>query len=156
MLGLLAGRQLGHLGTASQLQGNLMALASVTMTTGASIRSGRALARGAALTLDDNQITPPAGACAALSTTVTSGGVPETGAADTPLQGLGVAMLIGRRNRCRRWDRTQARSQSPRRSLQHLSLTDGSPPDTRHSGDLRASPRSSFRTPLPLRREEGE
>ena len=83
------------LGTSSQLQGNLMARTSITMTTGASIRSGRALARGAALTLDDNQVTPPAGVCAASSTAVTGGGVPETGAANAPLQGLGVALLIG-------------------------------------------------------------
>ncbi len=40
-----------------------MALTSITMTTGAAIRSGRALARNGALTLDDNDISPPVGAC---------------------------------------------------------------------------------------------
>ena len=38
------------LGTATQFQSNLMALSSITMTTGASILTGRALARNAALT----------------------------------------------------------------------------------------------------------
>ena len=38
------------LGTATQFQGNLMALSSITMATGASILTGRALARNAALT----------------------------------------------------------------------------------------------------------
>ena len=88
------------LGTTSQLQGNLMALTSITMTTGASIRSGRALARGGALTLDDNQITPPSGPCTVASTTGTSptansSGVPDTGSANSPLVGVGLAMLIG-------------------------------------------------------------
>ena len=53
------------LGTATHFQGNLMALTSITMTTGANILSGRALARNGALTLDSNQITPPVGACTA-------------------------------------------------------------------------------------------
>jgi hypothetical protein len=83
------------LGTTSQLQGNLMALTSITMTTGASIRSGRAMARGGALTLDSNRITPPAGPCTVASTTDTGAGVPDTGAATSALQGLGIALLIG-------------------------------------------------------------
>jgi hypothetical protein len=51
------------LGSATHFQGNLMALTSITMTTGADILTGRALARNGALTLDSNQITPPAGSC---------------------------------------------------------------------------------------------
>jgi type VI secretion system secreted protein VgrG len=51
------------LGTATQFQGNLMALTSITMVTGASIQTGRALARNGALTLDSNHITPPSGSC---------------------------------------------------------------------------------------------
>jgi hypothetical protein len=51
------------LGTATHFQGNLMALTSITLTTGASILTGRALARNGALTLDSNHITPPVGAC---------------------------------------------------------------------------------------------
>jgi hypothetical protein len=77
------------LGSTSQLQGNLMALTSITMTTGATIRSGRALARNGALTLDDNAITPPAGGC-----TTSSLSVPGTGAG-SPLTGIGLAMILG-------------------------------------------------------------
>ena len=51
------------LGSATHFQGNLMALTSITLTTGANILTGRALARNGALTLDSNQITPPVGAC---------------------------------------------------------------------------------------------
>jgi Ice-binding-like len=51
------------LGLATQFQGNLMALTSITMNTGANILTGRALARNGSLTLDTNQITPPVGAC---------------------------------------------------------------------------------------------
>lgn len=78
------------LGTTSQLQGNLMALTSITMTTGASIRSGRALARNGALTLDDNNISPPIGACTASSTAV-----PGTGAGNSLLSSVGLAMVLG-------------------------------------------------------------
>jgi ice-binding like protein len=78
------------LGSTSQLQGNLMALTSITMTTGASIRSGRALARNGALTLDDNTVNPPVGAC-----TSSSLSVPGTGAGGAPLSSIGLAMVLG-------------------------------------------------------------
>jgi hypothetical protein len=78
------------LGSTSQLQGNLMALTSITMTTGATIRSGRALARNGALTLDDNSVSPPVGAC-----TTSSMSVPGTGAGNAPLDGIGLAMILG-------------------------------------------------------------
>src|SRR5450631_3129652 len=42
------------LGSATQFQGNLMALTSITMVTGANIITGRAMARNGALTLDTN------------------------------------------------------------------------------------------------------
>ncbi|HEY8673958.1 MAG TPA: ice-binding family protein [Candidatus Dormibacteraeota bacterium] len=74
------------LGSATQFQGNLMALTSITMVTGANILKGRALARNGALTLDSNRITPPAGAC-----TVSSVPVPGTGAASV-LPGLGLGL----------------------------------------------------------------
>jgi len=45
------------LGTGTQFIGNLIALASVTLTTGANINGGRALARTGAVTLDTNNIT---------------------------------------------------------------------------------------------------
>jgi uncharacterized repeat protein (TIGR01451 family) len=46
------------LGTTSTLQGNILALTSITVTTGTTI-DGRALARNGAVTLDTNQITVP-------------------------------------------------------------------------------------------------
>jgi hypothetical protein len=48
------------LGTATALAGNIMAQASITLTTGARL-NGRALARGGAVTLDTNAINVPAG-----------------------------------------------------------------------------------------------
>jgi type VI secretion system secreted protein VgrG len=60
------------LGSATQFQGNLMALTSITMVTGANILTGRALARNGALTLDTNRITPPAGTCTVATTTTTT------------------------------------------------------------------------------------
>jgi Ice-binding-like len=77
------------LGSATQFQGNLMALTSITMVTGANILKGRALARNGALTLDTNRITPPAGTC-----TVSSVPVPGTGAASV-LPGLGLGLGLG-------------------------------------------------------------
>ena len=51
------------LGTVTSFQGTVMAQASITMTTGASL-TGRALARTGAVTLDTNAITTPAAGCA--------------------------------------------------------------------------------------------
>ena len=59
------------LGTATSLQGNLMALVSITMTTGATIgvgggrNGGRAFAQNGAITLDTNTIIAPTGSCTA-------------------------------------------------------------------------------------------
>ena len=50
-------------GTATAFQGTVMALQSITMTTGVSL-IGRALARHGAVTLDTNAITVPAAGCA--------------------------------------------------------------------------------------------
>ena len=56
------------IGTATSLQGNLMALVSITMTTGATIgvgggrNGGRAFAQNGAITLDTNTIIAPTGA----------------------------------------------------------------------------------------------
>ncbi len=55
------------LGTATSFAGNILALSSITMTTGANI-VGRALARNAATTLDTNNITP--NSCAAVAVPV--------------------------------------------------------------------------------------
>ena len=46
------------LGTGTAFQGNIIALQSITMNTGASL-VGRALARNGAVTLDTNAITLP-------------------------------------------------------------------------------------------------
>lgn len=64
-------------GTGSSFQGTVMALTSVTMTTGATL-IGRALARNGAVTMDTNTITRPAALCSGLSTT-SGPGLPSTG-----------------------------------------------------------------------------
>ncbi len=56
------------LGTYSIIQGNVMAQASITVTTGVTV-DGRALARAAAVTLDSDTITVPASVQAPTSTT---------------------------------------------------------------------------------------
>jgi len=78
------------LGSGTQFQGNLMALTSITMVTGANILKGRAMARNGALTLDDNRITPPAGACTVSSVTVPGAGI----ASILPGLGLGVGLVV--------------------------------------------------------------
>lgn len=87
------------LGTATSFQGNLIALTSITLTTGATIgvgagvNGGRALARNGALTLDSNVIKPPTGTCttAATTTTTTTPPTPSSGAAPSAL----VPWLLG-------------------------------------------------------------
>ena len=76
------------LGTGTSFQGNLIALTSITMTTGATIgvggghNGGRALARNGALTLDSNVIRPPTGICTTASTTSSpTPSTPSSGAA---------------------------------------------------------------------------
>lgn len=61
------------LGSGSTMVGTVMALTSITATTGASV-SGRLLARNGAVTLDTNTITAPAG-CATTSSFDSSTGV---------------------------------------------------------------------------------
>ena len=56
------------LGTYSIIQGNILAQASITVTTGVTVE-GRALARAAAVTLDSDTITVPAGIKAPTATT---------------------------------------------------------------------------------------
>ena len=76
------------LGSTTQFQGNLMALSSITMNTGANILTGRALARNGALTLHKNSITPPAGTCTATGSTA------APSPSSSPTAGtLGVAKL---------------------------------------------------------------
>ena len=85
------------LGAATQFQGNLMALTSITMVTGANILTGRALARNGALTLDTNQITPPSGPCnlaPAPTPTPTASATPTTSGVGLPVAG-GIAHQPG-------------------------------------------------------------
>lgn len=87
------------IGTATSFQGNLIALTSITMTTGATIgvgggvNGGRALARNGALTLDSNVIKPPTGTCtAAVVSTPTTGSAPLSFA--PWLLGAGVVLIL--------------------------------------------------------------
>jgi cytoskeletal protein CcmA (bactofilin family) len=74
------------LGTSSVFKGNIMALASITVTTGASVE-GRLLARTAAVTLDDNAIV--VGAAAQPVADITAPGIQSV----TPFNGAtGVAV----------------------------------------------------------------
>ncbi|MHB8324808.1 MAG: ice-binding family protein [Candidatus Dormibacteria bacterium] len=83
------------LGTSTSFQGNLMALTSITLDTGANIglgggvNGGRALARNGALTLDANTITPPSASCtfapaATATPTPTAAPLPTAAATPTP------------------------------------------------------------------------
>ncbi len=93
------------LGTTTAFQGNLIALTSITMTTGATIgvgggvNGGRALARNGALTLHSNVIQPPPGVCTTVFT-------PNSGAAPIAiapwLLGLGVVLVLSATVRRRR------------------------------------------------------
>ncbi len=104
------------LGTGSVFVGNILALSSITVTTGVTVR-GRALARNAAVTLDTDVFTSPSCAQAAPVTTVAGGAtttpgttirqIPATGSPEqaqvlvaTLLVALGTgAALIARRRR---------------------------------------------------------
>jgi hypothetical protein len=71
------------LGTTTAFEGNILALTSITLTTGATITCGSALAQNGAVTLDTNTITN----CGTLST------VPEPGTMG--LLGTGLVILVG-------------------------------------------------------------
>jgi hypothetical protein len=92
------------LGSGTRFAGTVMAQASITMVTGASL-VGRAEARVGAVTLDNNRISPPTGGCSTGGGTSSGGppkgkpshsgssvGTPGTGA-DLPLA-LAVGMLV--------------------------------------------------------------
>jgi hypothetical protein len=74
------------LGTTTAFQGNILALTSITLNTGATIGCGSALARNGAVTLDSNVI---GGGCTSTSTST----VPEPGTLG--LLGTGLAILVG-------------------------------------------------------------
>ena len=69
------------LGTGSVFVGNILALTSITVTTGVTVH-GRALARNGAVTLDDDTFTQPkcsSGSTTTTTTTTTGGGTSSTG-----------------------------------------------------------------------------
>ena len=88
------------LGTASDFAGSILAYASITLTTGADISCGQALA-GAAVTMDTNNVSMYGSGCQA-STSV----APEPGTLATIILGLGGAVLLLRRGRGLRDPRT--------------------------------------------------
>jgi hypothetical protein len=110
------------LGTGTTFQGNILALTSITLDTGATIEDGRALARNGAVTLDTNVITrsvcaaiptpspaptaaptatpapaPPAptGTPAAASAPVALPDTSTAGAVDAPFSVVGASILAG-------------------------------------------------------------
>lgn len=95
------------LGTNTAFKGNILALTSITLNTGASILSGRALARNGAVTLDTNRISSAgcpivAGPAGTFSRTVPNGVVPEPGTLALLGGGLGVPGCLGTLRRFRR------------------------------------------------------
>jgi hypothetical protein len=75
------------LGTTTSFEGNILADASITLDTGATIGCGRALARSGAVTLDANVVSIDPGVCS----TAAGGVIPEPGSATL----LGSGLLIG-------------------------------------------------------------
>jgi hypothetical protein len=83
------------LGTTTAFEGNILALTSITMDTGASDLDGRLLARNGAVTLDDNSITAPPAEVQGTGGGGNGGGgtAPDTGST-LLLLGFGLAGLI--------------------------------------------------------------
>jgi hypothetical protein len=73
------------LGTGTAFAGNILALTSITLDTGAHIECGRALARNGAVTLDTNNVSIDTEGC---ETTTGGGSVPEPSTAS-------LLLLIG-------------------------------------------------------------
>jgi type VI secretion system secreted protein VgrG len=96
------------LGTTTSFLGNILALTSIGLNTGATISCGRALAQNGAVTLDNNVIST---GCANITGEEGSGGLTGTGTGNggggTPvpepsslaLLGTGIAALVARRPR---------------------------------------------------------
>ncbi len=88
------------LGTTTSFTGNILAVASITLDTGANIQCGRALAENGAVTMDTNNVSINSNAC------VAGGATPEPGT--MALLPLGIALLcplLFRKNLTRRWQR---------------------------------------------------
>ena len=80
------------LGTTTSFAGNILALTSITLNTGANITCGRALARNGAVTMDTNHVSIDREGC---ETVV--GSVPEPGTATLLGAGLFLGFIVCRR-----------------------------------------------------------
>jgi len=78
------------IGTTTSFVGNILALASISMNTGATLE-GRALAQTGAVTLDDNTITSPTCNVSSPTTTTTAGTTTTTAVGTTTTSGVGTA-----------------------------------------------------------------
>ena len=91
------------LGTSSTLQGNILALTSITVTTGTTI-NGRALARNGAVTLDTNTITAPVGVVSITAPASASLGSAAPGG--TASGSLGIVQVTDERGGVAGWTAT--------------------------------------------------
>src|ERR1051325_4778291 len=82
------------LGTTSVFEGNILALASITVTTGATVE-GRLLARTAAVTLDSNTITTPGTTTTTTTTTPAATTTTRPGATTTTTPGATTTTTPG-------------------------------------------------------------
>jgi len=84
------------LGTSTEFAGNILALTSITLDTGANIGCGRALARNGAVTMDTNDVSIDTAGCE----TTNGGAVPEPGTSTLLSIGLLVSLIVyGRQSR---------------------------------------------------------
>jgi hypothetical protein len=82
------------LGTGTAFAGNILALTSITLNTGATIQCGRALARNGAVTMDTNNVSIDTTGCEA---TASGGSVPEPETAALFSMGLLLILIAYRR-----------------------------------------------------------
>ena len=82
------------LGTTTSFAGNILALTSITVTTGATV-TGRTLARNGAVTLDTNAVTAPSQSIAPVTTMVGGGATTSSGASFWDLGTLGARLEAG-------------------------------------------------------------
>ena len=78
------------LGTTTEFEGNILALTSITLDTGADIGCGRALASNGAVTMDTNNVSIGATGCES----TTGGGTPEPETATLLSTGLLLGLIV--------------------------------------------------------------